>query len=88
MIETEPGSYFVYIVKCHDGTLYTGFTTDVAKRVARHNSGKGAKYTRSRRPVLLVYSCGYFSRNVALRMEAKIKRLTRKEKEALIDNHQ
>ena len=84
MTETEQGSYFVYIVQCRDGTLYTGFTTDVLQRVARHNAGKGARYTRSRRPVTLVYSCGYFSKSVAMRQEARIKRLTRKEKEVLI----
>lgn len=76
--------FFVYIVRCQDGTLYTGMTNDVAKRVARHNAGKGARYTRSRRPVTLVYSCCYFRKSVAMRQEARIKRLTRKEKEALI----
>jgi putative endonuclease len=84
MTKTEPGMYFVYIVRCFDGTLYTGFTTDVPKRVATHNTGKGAKYTRSRRPVTLVYLCGWFSKSAALRQEARIKKLTRKEKEALI----
>jgi putative endonuclease len=84
MIKTDSAPYFVYIVRCRDGTLYTGFTCDVLKRVATHNSGKGAKYTRSRLPVALVYSCDYFSKRVAMRMEAKIKKLTKKEKETLI----
>jgi putative endonuclease len=84
MINTGPGTYFVYIVRCCDGTLYTGFTNNVAKRVARHNSGRGAKYTRSRRPVVLVFSCDWFSKSAAMKQEARIKKLTRKEKEALI----
>jgi putative endonuclease len=84
MINTGPGTHFVYIVRCRDGTLYTGFSTNVLKRVATHNAGKGAKYTRSRRPVVLVFSCDWFSKSAALRHEARIKKLTRKEKEMLI----
>ncbi|PWM38240.1 MAG: hypothetical protein DBX52_07470 [Clostridiales bacterium] len=75
--------YVVYILRCADGTLYTGMTNDLPRRLCAHNSGTGAKYTRARRPVLLFYQepCG--SRSEALRREAAIKRLSRREKEAL-----
>jgi predicted GIY-YIG superfamily endonuclease len=74
----------LYILRCGDGSLYTGITTDVQKRLAAHRSGKGAKYTRGRGPLELVYSekCG--SHSDALRRELEIKRLTREEKKALI----
>lgn len=76
--------WVVYILECKDGTLYTGITTDVGKRFAAHSSGKGAKYTRGRRPLELVYreECGDHS--AALKREAEIKKLSRKEKEKLI----
>lgn len=77
--------WFVYVVECVDGTLYTGCTTDVSRRVKEHNSGKrGAKYTRSRRPVVLraVQACD--DRSSALRREAEIKRMSRSEKLSLI----
>ena len=75
---------FVYILRCADGTFYTGWTNDLDKRLAAHNAGKGAKYTRSRRPVERVYHevCG--SKEEALRREIQIKQLSRQEKEALI----
>ena len=74
----------LYILRCGDGTLYTGITTDVEKRLEAHRSGKGAKYTRGRGPLELVYSeeCGDHSS--ALKRELEIKRLTREEKENLI----
>ena len=74
----------LYILRCGDGTLYTGITTDVEKRFAVHQSGKGAKYTRGRGPLALVYSeeCGDHS--AALKREREIKRLTREQKEILI----
>lgn len=73
--------YFVYIVKCCDGTLYTGITTNLDRRVGEHNSStKGAKYTRARRPVELVYSKKFRSRSSAGKEEARIKGLTRKQK--------
>ena len=75
---------FVYIVRCADGTLYTGYALDVAQRCAAHNDGHGAKYTASRRPVTLVYQEEHPSVGDALRREAALKRLTRSEKEALI----
>ena len=76
--------WYLYILRCKDNTLYTGITTDVEKRLEAHRSGKGAKYTRGRAPLELVYreSCGNHSE--ALKREAEIKRLTRKEKELLV----
>lgn len=76
--------HFVYIVRCKDGSLYTGYTTDVSERLITHNSGKGAKYTRSRLPVSLVYYKRVDSKSIGLRLEARIKKLTKKEKEALV----
>lgn len=84
MIKTDSAPYFVYIVRCCDGTLYTGCTHDVTKRIARHNKHQGAKYTRSRTPVVLVYSQGFPTWLFAAREEARIKRLTKKEKDELI----
>ena len=84
MTKPKPQSYFVYIVRCSDGTLYTGSSTDVAKRVERHNKGKGAKYTRARGPVVLLWSKQMPSWIEAAREEHRIKQLSRKQKEALI----
>ena len=75
---------FVYIVRCADGTLYTGYTIDLEKRVIAHNDGKGAKYTASRRPVALVYSEACGSLSAALRREHQIKSWTRARKAALV----
>ncbi len=74
----------VYIVRCSDGTLYTGISTDIKARVKKHNSGAGAKYTRARRPVVLVFTEKKRSESSAKRREAQIKRLTRLEKESLL----
>lgn len=79
--------YYVYILKCRDGTLYTGITTDVQKRLATHNSGKGAKYTRSRLPVTLLYQEPQPDKSAALKRENAIKALTRPQKLALIDTY-
>ena len=76
--------HFVYIVRCADGSLYTGYARDPRERAAIHNAGKGAKYTASRLPVDLVYSEQCESLSVALRREIEIKRLTRARKEALL----
>lgn len=74
-------AYFVYIVKCVDGTLYTGIATDVAKRIVEHNaSPRGAKYTRSRRPVTLLYSEEFPDRATASAAEYQIKKMPRAEK--------
>ena len=73
-----------YIVKCSDGTLYTGWTNDLDRRMKAHNDGKGAKYTKSRRPVVLAYFECFETKEEAMRREYEIKRLTRKEKMKLI----
>ena len=75
---------YVYILRCSDETLYCGWTTDLEHRVAAHNRGVGAKYTRSRRPVELVYYEEFDTREEAMKREAAIKRLSRKEKENLV----
>ena len=77
---------YTYMVKCSDGTLYTGWTTDLEHRVKAHNDGEGAKYTRSRRPVELVYYEEYATKAEAMNREYSIKQLTRKQKEKLIEN--
>ena len=79
---------YTYILKCKDGSLYTGWTNDLEQRVAAHNTGKGAKYTRGRGPVQLVYLEEFDTKQEAMSKEAKIKRLTRKEKLLLIENYQ
>jgi predicted GIY-YIG superfamily endonuclease len=76
--------WFVYLVRCRDGSLYTGISNDVEARVAVHNRGRGARYTRSRRPVTLVYLERRRSRATAQSREARIKALTRAAKLALI----
>jgi putative endonuclease len=76
-------SWYVYIVRCADRTLYTGVAKDLPKRIAAHNDGRGAKYTRPRLPVKLVYSETAADRGAALRREIEIKRLTRAAKRAL-----
>lgn len=75
--------HYVYILKCADATLYTGYTNDLQKRVEAHSSGKGAKYTRGRRPVELVWSKDFESKSLALKEEYRIKQLKRKDKEKL-----
>ena len=74
----------LYILRCGDGTLYTGITTDVEKRFAVHSLGKGAKYTRGRGPLELVYQEACGDHSTALKREAEIKKLSREEKEKLI----
>ncbi|PHV72303.1 hypothetical protein CS063_02165 [Sporanaerobium hydrogeniformans] len=76
--------YIVYIVKCKDGTYYTGYTTNIEKRVAMHNAQKGAKYTKGRLPVELVYEEHFESKGQALKREYAIKQLTKLQKEKLI----
>ncbi len=77
--------HWVYIVQCSDGTYYTGYTTDLDRRIKEHNeSKKGAKYTRARRPVTLQYVESYESRQEACRREYEIKQFSRKQKEKLI----
>lgn len=75
---------YVYIVECKDGTLYTGWTTNIEKRIEQHNKGKGAKYTKTRYPVTLKYFEEFRTKEEALKREYAIKQLTRKEKLELI----
>ena len=77
-------SWWVYMLRCTDGSLYTGITTNVERRTAQHNAGAGAKYTRSRRPVVPVFWEEWPTKGEALRREAAIKRLHREEKLKLI----
>lgn len=77
-------NWYVYILQCSDNTLYTGMTDNTQKRVATHNSGKGAKYTRGRLPVTLVHCEELETRSLALKREAEIKKLSRKEKLLLL----
>jgi putative endonuclease len=81
-------SWFLYVVKCCDGTLYTGITTGISRRLKEHNSKKGAFYTQNKTPVELVYHEAMVDQSHALKREAAIKRLTRKEKLTLIGSCQ
>ena len=83
MSTNTPGNY-AYILLCSDGTLYTGWTNDLDKRLASHNEGKGSKYTRTRRPVELVYWESFETKQEAMSREWHIKQLSREEKEKLI----
>ena len=76
--------FFCYMVECADGSFYTGWSTDPAARVQAHNAGKGAKYTRTRRPVKLIYKEELPDKSSALKREAAIKKLSRQEKEKLL----
>ncbi|MFB6184400.1 MAG: GIY-YIG nuclease family protein [Haloarculaceae archaeon] len=76
--------HYVYVLRCSDDTLYTGYTTDVERRVREHDAGEGAKYTRGRTPVELVHVESFDSKSAAMAREYEIKRLSRAEKESLI----
>jgi predicted GIY-YIG superfamily endonuclease len=77
--------WFVYLVSCGDGSLYTGIARDVARRVEVHNRGRGARYTRGRLPVALLLHRGPMTRSEALRLEARLKRLPRGEKRGALE---
>lgn len=77
-------SWYVYMLRCSDNSLYTGSTTDLKRRESMHNSGKGAKYTKSRLPVRMVYSEPCEDKSQALKRECALKRLTKVQKEMLI----
>ena len=77
-------NWFVYMLRCADNSLYTGYTNDVKRREAVHNTGKGAKYTKSRLPVKLVYWEEFDEKSDALKRECAIKKLTKGQKEALL----
>ena len=79
--------WFVYILRCNDGTLYTGVTTNIQRRLHEHNkTSRGSKYTKARRPVNLVYKAVYNTRSAAQKAEYQIKQLTRVQKERLIND--
>lgn len=77
--------HYCYLVCCSDNTFYCGYTNNLDKRIAAHNNGKGAKYTKSRRPVTLVYSEVYDNKSDAMKREWQIKQLTRQQKQKLIN---
>ncbi len=79
-----PDMNYTYMLKCADSTYYTGWTNDLEKRLAAHNSGKGGKYTRTRLPVELVYTERFETKQDAQRREYQIKQLSRRDKEVLI----
>lgn len=79
---------YTYILECSDGSLYTGWTNDMERRLEAHNAGKGAKYTRTRCPVKLVYKETFDTKEEAMRREYAIKRLSRKKKLELINENQ
>lgn len=82
---TEPDDHWVYVIRCADGTFYTGYTTDLERRVTEHDDGEGAKYTRGRTPVELVHAETFESRSAALSREHEVKGLTRRQKERLVE---
>ena len=79
---------YMYVVECCDGSYYTGYTTDVKRRIAVHNSGKGAKYTRARLPVKLIYAEGFTSKAEAMSAETLLKRKKRPQKEQFLSENQ
>ncbi|NIA02378.1 MAG: GIY-YIG nuclease family protein [Nitrospirae bacterium] len=76
--------FYVYIARCNDGSLYTGYTVDLAEREKKHNEGDGARYTRGRGPVKIVYSEEFETKSEAMKRECQIKRLGKQEKERLV----
>ncbi|MUV87310.1 GIY-YIG nuclease family protein [Natronomonas sp. CBA1123] len=83
-MSSDSVDHYVYVIECVDGSLYTGYTTDVQRRVREHDAGEGAKYTRGRTPVELVYSESFDSKSAAMSREYEIKQLSRAEKERLV----
>ena len=84
MSEHSTIGQFAYMLLCADGTIYSGYTTEPTRRIAVHNAGKGAKYTRARLPVRLAYVEGFETKSEALKREASLKKLSRTEKQKLI----
>ena len=80
----EKNKFYFYVLECNDGSFYGGYTVDLERRIRTHNSGKGAKYTRSRRPVRCIYYEIHPTKSEAMRAEYRFKKLTRLEKEAYI----
>lgn len=88
MIQPRHGRYFVYMVRCTDGTYYTGSTNDIAARIKLHNAGTGAKYLRGKGPVRLVYAKAYRYYKRVLQAEARLKKRSHQEKAALIRTYE
>jgi UV DNA damage endonuclease len=84
MAETTNNGWFLYLLRCADGSLYTGITNNVSRRCQQHNAGTASRYTRSRLPVELVYQESHSSRRLALKRELAVKAMSRQEKESLI----
>ncbi len=84
MAKDSGDKWFVYLLRCGDGSLYTGITKDISRRCEQHNAGSASRYTRSRLPVVLVYQEPQASQSLALKREATIKAMSRLEKESLI----
>ena len=78
--------HWIYVIECADGSFYTGYTTDVERRVREHDRGEGAKYTRGRTPVELVHAERFESKSAAMSREYEVKQLTRREKERLVES--
>jgi len=88
-VTTTSPDFFTYLVRCADDTLYCGITTDITRRIHEHNHHKkGAAYTKARRPVFLVYAQKFPDRSLAQQEEARIKKLSKKEKEVLVHMYQ
>ena len=81
----EKEAHYFYVLECNDGSYYAGYTVDIERRLHTHNSGKGAKYTRGRTPVKLLYSEEFESKSEALKMEIKFKKLSKKKKQLYIE---
>jgi len=85
MTDQRSPAHCVYVLRCGDGTFYTGYTTDVERRVREHAAGEGAKYTRGRTPLELVHVEGFSSRSAAMSREYELKQLSRPDKERVVD---
>lgn len=77
-------NYYFYVLECNDGSFYGGYTVDIDRRLSQHNEGTGAKYTRARRPVKLIYSERFPTKREAMKKEAEFKKLTRRKKEQFL----
>ncbi|WP_082883676.1 GIY-YIG nuclease family protein [Bacillus sp. SJS] len=83
----EKNSHCFYVLECRDGSFYGGYTNHLEQRLKKHNDGKGAKYTRARRPVVLLYAACFETKNEAMSAEYHFKKLTRKRKEKYLEEH-
>ncbi|WP_062532801.1 GIY-YIG nuclease family protein [Jeotgalibaca dankookensis] len=85
-MENKEARHYFYVLVCADHSFYAGYTTDPKRREAEHNKGIGSKYTKARRPVKMVYQCGFETRSLAMKAEAAFKKLTRTQKEGQLRN--